>query len=571
MPKSRAARDGRPIATLDCETDPFKAGRIPQPFIWGCYRGDTEEYWQFDTADAVADFLRSKKWIVYAHNGGKFDYHYLREHMNSDEPFMVISQRIAKFQIGECEFRDSMNLLPVSLATFEKQKIDYSLMEPGARDKPENRRLIELYLQSDCVNLYTFVKAFIDQYGMHLTQAGAAMRYWSKTFERDIPRQSSYQYERLRPFYYGGRVQCFAEGYSRENFSVVDINSAYPYAMLSKHPYSVDYMTKAGLPKGDKLGPQLVRLKAISKGALPMRGADGGLYFPCDERKVREYWATGWEVRAGLETGTLQVKRIEECHVFGQLIDFKEYVAHFYEMRKQAKAAGDKATDIFAKIFLNSLYGKFASNPEKYHEQVIASADSVKQWESEGYFLSSEWGERYLMQRPLPLPKKRYYNIATAASITGYVRAHLWRSLVQCEGPIYCDTDSIAARDVSRLSLGGELGQWKLELECDEYAIAGKKLYAFHERGEPQEPYTRADGKEHDPWKTASKGVDLTAAQIVRVAKGNQVEYSPEVPTYSIHRGSPVFTGRKVQRTYKDISRYDDHRTNPRFARARVS
>lgn len=559
-----AKKDKRPIATLDCETDPFSKGRVPRPFVWGLYRGDTEDYWQFDTAADVAEFLSDKEWIVYAHNGGKFDYHYLREYFNSDEPFMVISGRIAKFRIGVCEFRDSINLLPVSLETFEKQKIDYSLFEPGERDKPHNRRLIELYLQSDCTNLYTFVRAFIDQYGLHLTQAGAAMKYWSKTFGRDIPHQSDHHYKLLKPYYYGGRVQCFASGHGRMPFQVIDINSAYPYAMLSEHPYSSGYMTKLGLPKGDKLGPQLVRLRAVSKGALPLRDEKGELYFPEDERKAREYFATGWEVKAGLETDTLKVTRVLECHVFDQTVNFKEYVEHFYTMRKTAKAAGDKATDIFAKIFLNSLYGKFASNPDKYAEQVISSDDAEKRAEhnAAGFITSGMWDERReLMQRPLPVAKRRHYNIATSASITGFVRAHLWRSLVQCSGALYCDTDSIAAADVGKLPLGNELGQWKLEMQCDEYAIAGKKLYAFHERGEPRAPYYGQDGKKRDPWKTASKGVDLSADEIIAVAQKQTVEYSPQVPTYSIHKPEPAFTPRIVKTTYRDIRNYERRKT----------
>jgi len=427
----KRGKDSRPIATLDCETDPFKRGRVPQPFIWGLYRGDTEEYWQFDTPEKVVDFLNDKAWIIYAHNGGKFDYHYLRDYINSDEPFMVINQRLAKFKIGECEFRDSMNLLPVSLATFEKSTIDYSIMEPDERIKPHNRRLIELYLQSDCVNLYTFVKEFINQYGMHLTQAGAAMDYWSKTYNQQIPRQSPHHYEKLKPHYYGGRVQCFREGHVKTDFSVVDINSAYPHAMLSKHPYSPDYQTRLGLPKDDALGPQLVRVKAVSRGSLPMRGDDGSLYFPADDRTVRDYWTTGWEIRAGLETNTLKINQVVECHVFTQLVDFKDYVNNFYDMRKKAKASGDKATDIFAKIFLNSLYGKFASNPEKYSEQVIASGDTSTEWEAAGYQLSQSWGSRYLMTRPIPTDRRRYFNIATAASVTGalHVIFAVWLSV----------------------------------------------------------------------------------------------------------------------------------------------
>jgi hypothetical protein len=123
------------------------------------------------------------------------------------------------------------------------------------------------------------------------------------------------------------------------------------------------------------------------------------------------------------------------------------------------------------------------------------------------------------------------------------VRAYLWRALCQCRGAIYCDTDSIAAVDTGTLATGGDLGAWKVEMECDRYAIAGKKLYAFH-------------SVEKDEWKTACKGVKLNADEIVRVARGATVKYSPEIPTYSALRAAPRFTPREIVSTYRDISRF---------------
>jgi hypothetical protein len=131
-----------------------------------------------------------------------------------------------------------------------------------------------------------------------------------------------------------------------------------------------------------------------------------------------------------------------------------------------------------------------------------------------------------------------YKNVATAASITGYVRAALFKDLSAVQTPLYCDTDSISAESVGGLSMGPKLGQWKLELECDAYAIAGKKLYAFR---------SAVDGS----WKIASKGVTLTADEIIRIARGEKITYAPHVPTYSITRAEPRFIGRTVQTTAK--------------------
>lgn len=539
---------------IDCETDPFKEGRIPAPFLWGVYNGETEEYEEFPTSQEMLTFLNTAQaQLVYAHNGGKFDYHFLRDEINTDENIMVVSGRLAKFRIGDIEFRDSINLLVNPLRAFAKEEIDYAKLEAEVRHLHMDE--IKRYLRSDCVNLWTTLKAYFDRYGRGLTQAGASFRYWKKNYGTGFIAQQRGQAELYRPFYYGGRVECFATGHAKQNFDVIDINSAYPYAMLSRHPFEPEGVLRTTLPPGDELERTFIRLDAVAKGCFPLRDVeDGSLQFPWDEKKVREYFVTGWELKAALELNLVKIFNVVDVHYFSHTVDFVQYVNHFYDERKAAKIRGDKVQDVFAKLFMNSLYGKFAADPNKYHEYLIATDDSFLDHVEEGYHCSAPWsrpraglvhGEegqdnKYLMARPLPEEKHRYYNVATAASITGFVRAHLLKALHASSGVLYCDTDSIAARRTEGVPLSGNLGDWKLEMRCNEYAIAGKKLYAFK-------------NAELDEWKVACKGVDLTAAQIVQVARGKRISYSPEVPTFSIHKSSPQFVGREICMTAKEV------------------
>mgnify|MGYP006268407477 CR=1 FL=1 len=527
----------KPFITIDCETDPFKEGRIPAPFIWGCYNGETEEYLEFDSTGEMVKYLERQSVIVLAHNGGRFDYHYLKDYINSDQPVMVIAGRMAKFYIGCAEFRDSMNILPVPLAAFQKTEFDYAKLEPDVRHLHMDE--IRMYLKSDCVNLWNFIDRYYKDYGRTLTQAGASMKYWKKKFKPEFTPQSMAQSLLYRPYYYGGRVECFKTGHAMQDFQVIDINSAYPFAMLSNHPIAPVGSLSDRLPPGDMMTQCFIRLDAVARGCFPYREeGDMKLSFPNDDR-IREYHITGWELLAAFECDAVDIIRIKDVHYFQISLNFTEYVHHFYEQRKIAKANKDKAGDIFAKLFLNSLYGKFASDPEKYSEYLIASDDTLAKWcgEPHGYKVIQPWGERHLMARPLPETKHRYYNVATAASITGFVRAHLFKALHQCDTPLYCDTDSIAAVNTGNVPMGDELGQFKHELTCDEYAIAGKKLYAFHGR------------KNQDAapeWKIASKGVRLNHEQIITVAKGGKIRYAPEVPTYSIHKSQPTFIEREI-------------------------
>jgi DNA polymerase type B, organellar and viral len=532
----------KPFYTVDCETDPFKVGRIPVPFIWGVYRHDTEEYWEFETPADVVSFLAPLRVVVYAHNGGKFDYHYLREYINSDDPLMVIAGRLAKFKIGEAEFRDSWNLLNEPLKVFAKEDFDYTKLEPDVRERYRDE--IRRYLKSDCVNLANTLAEYFARYGRTITQASASMRYWKEHYKVPFIPQTVVQSVYYRDFYYGGRVQCFESGHAYTNFNVVDINSAYPFAMLHQHPISAEGVLENHLPADDKIGPCLIRLDAVARGCFPLRAENGELFFPEDEHTIREYAITGWELLAALECDAVKIFNIKEVRRFPHTVNFHDYIHHFYDERLKAKANGDKLGDLFAKRFMNGLYGKFAADPRKYNEYVIASDDSLQSWHQKHFQLLKPWGERHLMVRELPEEKQRYYNVATAASITGFVRAHLFKAIQKCSGVLYCDTDSIAAHDTSSIDLGQQLGQWKKELQCTEYAIAGKKLYCFRGRKAEEAP---------EEWKIACKGVNLTAEQIVRVSEGERIVYTPAVPTYSFQRDEPIFINREVKRTSKDI------------------
>lgn len=519
------------IWVTDSETDPFKAGRIPKPFIWGAYNGS--EYHQFTDTDEMVDFFAEKDVIVYAHNGGKFDWHFILHRLEQFEPLMVISGRLAKFKIGACEFRDSYNILPFPLSAYQKDEIDYNIMEADQRHKPENWKAIVKYLKSDCVYLWDMVTQFIDRYGLHLTQAGAALKVWEKIADTKAPKTNAFFYESMAPYYYGGRVECFKTGIINQDFKVIDINSAYPHAMKHLHPYGDSYDVSDSLPNTKAhIQRAFIRLTCVSRGAFPFRGQNG-LDFPSDDIK-REYTITGWEFLAAIETKTIEDWDIIEVLTFGESIRFDNYIDHFYSMKDECKKNDDKAGYIFAKLFLNSLYGKFGANPDNYDEYTIVKPCYIEAAEQDDYNFCAELGEWALCSRPLSEEKQRYYNAAVAASITGFVRAYMWRSICQCEGVMYCDTDSIACTDTGALELDpSKLGAWDIEAECDSGGVAGKKLYAFHMKG--------------GGYKTASKGVRLTAEEILEVAAGEEVTYNPENPSFSLKRGVK-FISRKVKK-----------------------
>ncbi len=238
---------------------------------------------------------------------------------------------------------------------------------------------------------------------------------------------------------------------------------------------------------------------------------------------------------------------------FVNTVNFKDFILSNWDRRAQAKKDGNAALSIIVKLLMNSLYGKFASDYSKYHDFLLASTDSIGAWMDQGYVFDAEWENQIsLLSRPISEDKHKYYNIATASSITGYVRAMVFDALCTVDTPLYCDTDSIAAVGLGNCLLGDALGEWKNEGEFDHYAIAGKKTYAFHKAATPFTDELDEDGQ-YKNYKLACKGVDLSPSEILKVSRGVIVNYSPQVPTYSVKRTTPIFVDRNISKTAKDI------------------
>lgn len=528
----------REFWAADCETDPFLHGRMPEPFIFGAFNG--EDYHEFATASEFVEFFYDKPVIVYAHNGGKFDWHFILDDLEPGTKIQVIGGRLAKFKIGAAEFRDSYSLLPIPLAAWEKDTFDYSLLEKDRRGKYKDA--IRRYLKSDCENLYEILSRFFADYGRKLTLAGAAMSKWREISDETEDNSTPQFYESLKPYYYGGRVECFQKGVKNERFRVVDINSAYPRAMRDYHPWGTVYFTDNRLPRSDaEISRAFITIETASVGAFPFRD-DSGLGFPSDHRQ-RIFHITGWEYLVARGLGLLgATSKISKVITFGDKISFADYVEHFYTLKADAKRRlsdprnkDAKADYLFAKLFMNSLYGKFASDPSTYSEYMTCLPDEVEAFGTEemgGYKIVTQLHNVAIVSRPLPEPAQRFYNVAVGASVTGYVRAMLLKAITASKGVLYCDTDSIAAAKPN-VDIGDELGQWSDEGEFKAWAIAGKKLYAFTKKG--------------GSYKIASKGAKLTAEQIIEIAGGAEIEYKQDAPTFGL-RGRK-FTTRKIRKT----------------------
>lgn len=525
---AKGERKNETIGVLDFETDPFRAGRIPLPFAACVYFGpdDFSVLWE---ADSSVDFIertvrairRLPACVLYAHNGGRFDFHYLLEFANPGT-VQIRNGRVAQCNIGRVTLKDSFPLMPFPLDEYKKDEIDYAIFERRRRNVPENRRRICDYLIGDCRYLLELLMGFREVVGKKDTIGSAAFSQMRR-MGIEIQSMSESHDAMFRPFYFGGRVQAFKRGILRGPFQYLDINSAYPRAMMEQHAHGAEYDELKRLPKRD-LGPCFVRCIAESDGALPLREENGKLLFPDGEH---EFYATGWELLAGVETKTLKIRKVIECWRPRGFITFREYVEHFYKMRLTAKQKGDIIRALAYKYLLNSGYGKFAQNPRDFKEYVLAPFGK----NVPGYDWENDFGAISLWSKP-NYQGFGYFDVATGASITGYVRAMLWRAIRASREPIYCDTDALICR-ASSVPRGDALGEWKLEGIVKRAAIAGKKLYGVE----------WSDGE----IKIASKGARLSWSDMLRLCNGHDIIWENDAPTFSV--GGASFITRRITAT----------------------
>ena len=137
---SRAARK-RCIAVLDMETDPFDENTKSPifPFVAELYSDqfgsiviweETFDLFVLKVVTAIESL--PDNYIIYAHNGGKFDWLFIVSKIRGIVKFKGRSIMVAK--IGNHELRDSLHLLPEKLAAWKKDVFDYNKLKKKNRN-----------------------------------------------------------------------------------------------------------------------------------------------------------------------------------------------------------------------------------------------------------------------------------------------------------------------------------------------------------------------------------------------------------------------------------------------------
>lgn len=582
MARGKKAGGERTLAVIDSETDPFKFGRVPKPFLWGFYEKGNYIDFQDDKlstcTERLLDYLQARKdpLLIYAHNGGKFDFFFFMEHGAIENPALIINGRIVKAAfLGIHEIRDSYAIMPLPLkkmvdaGTGGKLDIEYEKLEADVRHlhMPEIRK----YCERDNRVLFNYVEKFRDRFGDKLTVGSAAITELEKF--HPVSRQNTSHDVQFRPFYFGGRVECFESGEVKAaeglKLQIFDVNSMYPGAMHDfDHPTGANYVSFKDV--GDKFnkrtgdikgfgGVYFMRFIGSNKNAIPRRNDETGILefsYP-----YGEFFACSHEIKAACQLGLLTVDKILDVYVPCNYQRFVNFVNHWGAEKIRCQQTGDEAGVIFAKLMLNSAYGKFGSNANEFKEWYIYDDEAedeekikFEEWRdqhpiirggkdgkaiSRGAEMVHDYGRFEIWQAPNP-SDRGFFDVAVAASITSAARSMLLRAIHGATRPIYCDTDSLVCLSLSNVEIHDtKIGAWKFEGSTGTIYIAGKKMYSCK--------LDQLDKKGKPKYKTASKGAHLDHNDIVKLCKGEIVNWKSDAPNFKFS-GATKFVERNIRK-----------------------
>jgi len=553
--RERKARDyAQDIAVLDMETDPFDnvtRERI-YPFCAVLYSDNFEpmHFWEMDFDKFLDQLIGAiealpRKYVIYAHNGGRFDFMFLISRLRGDVSFK--GRGIMSAKVGNHELRDSFHIIPEKLASYQKDAFDYRNLTKDKREA--HKEEILRYCEADCRYLLDIVKAFIKEFRLKISIGQAALAELQKEYPFECVTASMDEY--LRQFFFGGRVECL-QGllHVKGHKKLYDVNSMYPAAMVEYlHPVGKEYVTRPGKPDANTC---FIELSCTNHNALVCRDEEGNT--TANQREGR-FFTTIHEYRMALKYGLIENVVIHFCVDNQYRTNFDRFIVPLYNRRQLTKAklkqleksgktgtqewADTKKDDIFIKLLLNNAYGKLAENPRNFKEHYFTEPGEFPPEELEGYghLPKHECKQYWVWERPSP--KAKFKNVGTAASITGAARAILMEAIHHAKEPIYCDTDSLICDELEGLDLHPtRLGAWDLEAEFSEVVICGKKMYACKplDGGKP---------------KVRSKGVaGLTYDEMVSIYEGKVIQKVAFGPTLD-KTGRQYYQGRNVRATAK--------------------
>lgn len=420
-------------------------------------------------------------------------------------------------------FDNSINLLPFSVDAIAKNfrlidkgvkklSIDYDYAEDGSiRQEGHTASQNESdYIRADVKIPAMGLNALFNEIGVSdnpLTIGQLAYRKYKDIFKREFGGER-FQYvfpsglpqdELIRKAYKGGYTYCNHELQNKviDDYGLVlDVNSLYPSVMYYEQlPYGKPFVYEGDynflqdeIRESYPLYIQCIQCSfKLKEGKMPTIQLKGNFNYQ-DTEYIREsterevLWLTNVDLKLFFDHYEVYALEYLQGYAF-QSSDkyFKPYIDEFMGMKISGETEKNYARRGVAKLFLNSLYGKFATNPRRRSKYPFMDEGTLK-----------------FVMSPTGIKPSNY--TAVACFTTSYARNKTIRSGQAIEDNyragkssmrfLYADTDSLHIQipDKSEIPMlydmldidKQRLGAWKIEGEFDQAKYIRAKCYMEH-------------------------------------------------------------------------------------------
>jgi hypothetical protein len=464
-----------PIIAFDTEDD--TKGTVTLFAFYGDFPGG-----QFVTrhADEAMEFIYSieEPTIFVAHNL-EYDIANLCKHDN----YLMVENMVYASRLLRVDFAGTKHFFLNSLSFFAG-----SLAQMGkfvGLEKMDGNAFSNEYVTRDAEICYTFTKKFqsklVNELDINLgVSIGKMSMDAYRRHHMESNRQVTYNSPNCLKAYYGGRVEIFKKGLTK-NIKVSDINSSYPNVMRNREypdtsriePSSI-HTHRFGIGRFKVYVPENTFLPV-----LPFKSDSGKLFFPVGE-------FTGWwtyaEVRHAIEHGAKILKEYEGEGTNTGIYPFTDFIDTYYSLRLKSKERVQKSKesgiedpeakfdDLFYKLWLNNLYGKWC----QHKAGSSMTRDRWPGYKIDKYIDNPEFKEAKVGPFfSYTVPKEEpplTANFMWGVYVTSYARIDLHKGLYNIyesgNTPLYCDTDSVMYEPKNShvpFSLSNKLGDWDCE------------------------------------------------------------------------------------------------------------
>jgi hypothetical protein len=513
-------RDIDVAAVFDIETENWDS------YVVGGFLDRDGAYLDFDwrKEDRLVDAILGTEGAVWSHSGGTFDLKWLLDHVAErglSAQIVAAGGRIVFAKVGKCSLYDSKALCPLSLEKFTKglgvvkQKLELPCSCPlkcGGycaikRTMPDAQmRRLRTYLEHDCRSLWAGLESLREfaadnDLDLGATVGGSAWRNARRYLglpEATLDRKA---HKFARAGYYGGRVQLPRPGLTKQGWEY-DVASMYPWTLATfPLPVGAHEITEgaAARKRYRAAAPGIyrarVRVPDLHLPPLPLR-YDNASRTAYPTGTLRGTWPLP-ELHRAEEVGAVVVGVDAAITWEREELFFPPWIERLFALRTKVGKKGPLGQ--FIKLYLNSLTGKFGTDPERLSFAInpkklaACRADGACFYDGkEDCGNCCEWHctqkcgasiqySTHIFARPI-------YHLDDCAHVhwSGYLTAQgrvaLHRQqLAYGDGldVVYCDTDSVFSTRARFENIGSELGQWEAAGGFTNFFGIAPKVYTF--------------------------------------------------------------------------------------------